>query len=288
MRDLVFGFFAFLTTAVAPLLGADAGIVTIVEGPGRLLRGPTWFTLAEGGRVHEGDVVDLGGRSRAQVELADGALVSLSGPATLYLASIPSHDGKPAGSTELFLEGGWLKLAAGTARGGLLLRTPLDTVSLADAVAVLRAEAGADAVFVERGAAQLAGLDRGAPPGASRDARGGEFWTRAAGKPFTSEPRPSPSFLSGMPPQFMDPLPVRAAKMRESRVDLAVAREVSYAEARPWLSGPYRKTFLKRLRPRLSDPAFRAAVETDIRAYPEWDRILHPERYLPKGEGEKR
>ncbi len=50
----------------------------------------------------------------------------------------------------------------------------------------------------------------------------------------------------------------------------------------PGLPGPYRKLFLKRFQPRLKDREFRAAVEAHIARYPEWDRVLHPEKYLPK------
>jgi hypothetical protein len=73
-----------------------------------------------------------------------------------------------------------------------------------------------------------------------------------------------------------------AGTYKSARVQLVPGLEITYAEAEPWLSGPYRKVFLKRFQPRLKDREFRAAVEARIARYPEWDRILHPEKYLPK------
>jgi len=36
---------------------------------------------------------------------------------------------------------------------------------------------------------------------------------------------------------------------------------------------------------RLADPAFRNAVESNLAAYPDFDRILHPEKYPPTQAG---
>jgi serine/threonine protein kinase len=33
---------------------------------------------------------------------------------------------------------------------------------------------------------------------------------------------------------------------------------------------------------RLRDPAFRKSAEPDLARHPAWDRIVHPEKYLPK------
>ena len=278
----------FLATAAAPCPGADVGIVTILGGPGRLLRGPTWFTLVEGGRVQDGDLIDLRPASQAQIEFVSGVLLNLSGPASLYLASMAPRAGEKAASAELFVSAGWLKVAAREPRNGLRLRTALGTIELADAILVLHAEASGEAVFVESGTALLIEPQRGGAPTASRQAKGGEYWSRVAGNPFAAVPRPPQAFLEGMPRQFMDPLPSRATKLKETRRALPVDRDVQYAEAKPSLFGPYRKAFLQSLRPRLADPAFRNAVEVDIRALPEWDRLLHPEKYLPKKDGERR
>jgi hypothetical protein len=289
-RASIFGLSLFLSLTFSTRVDADAGIVTILEGSGRVLRGPTWFTLALGGRVQESDVVELGTRGQVQIELANGILLNLAGPATLYLASVPSAPqggGKAAGPTDLLVANGWLKFAAPPPRS-VLLHTGLGTMALAEGIVVLSAGAGTDSLFLESGTAQLSEPKRGGTPAANRSAKGGEFWSRSTERPFDSAKGPPPSFLAGMPRQFIDPLPSRAATVSPSRTVLAADRGVNYAEAKPWLSGPYRRLFLKSFRPRLRDSAFRNAVEVDIGSYPEWDRVLHPEKYLPKTDSQKR
>lgn len=285
MRTAWLWFSLSLALAFAPSQGAELGTVTILEGPARLLRGPTWLKLAEGARIQEGDVIEVGARAQAQVELIDGSALNLFGPAALYAASVPVREGKLASGAEFFLPGGWLKLAA-RAKSGLRVRTTLDTIETTNAIAVLHAETAADAVFVESGTAQLIEHGKGGEKVARGNANGGEFFSRNGGEPFEQAARPPETFVGTMPRHFIDPLPRRVEKFRDARVELAVDRELTYAEAKPWLAGPYRKAFLKRFRPRLRDAAFRNAVEVDSHLYPEWDRILHPEKYLPR-DGEK-
>jgi len=118
--------------------------------------------------------------------------------------------------------------------------------------------------------------------GPQHDAKAGEYWARSGDKPFVTERHAPQAYVAAMPRHFIDPLPNFSARYKGARVQLVVDHEVSYAEAAPWLQGPYRKTFLKRFQPRLQDREFRTAVDANISRYPEWDRILHPEKYLPK------
>ena len=267
--------------AAAPVLGSDGGVVTILEGPGSLLRGPRWFKLARGGSVQEGDLIELKERGPAQVEF-DRILLNLTGPGELYVASLASGDGRPGGSTEIYLPAGWLKLAAKSPRGGLRLRTDLGTVNLQEATVVIESRRGLLSFFVESGTGQLLPPDRRGEAAPARELRAGEFWSLAEGRPPAPAPRPPPEFLSGMPSQFMDPLPALAGSSGDGRSVLAPGDGIHYSEARAWLAGPYRKAFLHRLRPRLQDPAFRGGVEAEIGQWPEWDRILHPEKYQPR------
>ena len=54
--------------------------------------------------------------------------------------------------------------------------------------------------------------------------------------------------------------------------------------SRTWLKAPpdIRRPMLARFRPRVSDPAFRAALVANLKFHPEWDPILFPEKYKPK------
>jgi len=84
------------------------------------------------------------------------------------------------------------------------------------------------------------------------------------------------AFVGALPRYFMSSLPSRSEYFRNTRVELAVDRPISYPEAEPWLTGPYRGSFIKRLQPRLADPAFRAAVTASGQSYPEWSGALAP------------
>ncbi len=73
----------------------------------------------------------------------------------------------------------------------------------------------------------------------------------------------------------------RFASKFKTRPALVADREITYAEAEPWLAGRDRAVFERRFASRLRDPVFRRAVEPDVARYPTWDRRLHPEKYAP-------
>jgi hypothetical protein len=134
-------------------------------------------------------------------------------------------------------------------------------------------------MFVESGAPKVsvpAARGKDAP---ARDAHAGELWTRTGDKPFTVESHMSPGFVATIPRPLLDALPRLAPRFAGPGPTLTAGAEVTYADAEPWLAGPYRRAFVKRLTPRLSDAEFRAGVEARIGSYPEWDRMLHPEKF---------
>lgn len=263
----------------APGWAADVGTVTILEGGARVLRGTTWFKLAEGLRIQDGDIVEGAEGAQIQVELIDGSALNLVGPATLYASSLPARGGKLTAPAEFVLTQGWLKLAAKASSANLRLRTALVLLTTGDAVATLRATSDEFESFVETGRAKLTELGKAGAAGATQDVKADEFWSRAAGKPLTGAKRPPQPFVAAMPRHFADPLPSRAARFASARVQLVPLGELTYAEAAPWLASPHRRALVRRFQARLRDPAFRQSVESNIALYPEWDRILHPEKY---------
>jgi hypothetical protein len=268
----LFGIFLSLVNALC--YAADAGIVTVLDGGARVLRGATWYKLVEGGRVQDGDVVDAADRTQVQVEFASGNSVNLVGPASLYLISAAAREGKqPA---ELYMPHGWLKLTTKPPAPPVKLRAPLGAIDAAAAVAVIRTSPSAFEVFVESGSARVSEPGRSGPDAAPREVRGGDFVGRSAERPLAVGGGAPQTFVSAMPRHFMDTLPSRADKYRTTRVELAVDHPVSFAEAEPWLNGPYRRVFVKRFQPRLSDPAFRTAVGPNMQAYPEWSSVVAP------------
>jgi len=261
---LLFGICFALVSALC--YGADAGIVTVLDGGARVLRGATWYKLAEGARVQNGDVVEGADRAQVQIEFASGNSVNLVGPASLYLISASAREGKqPA---DIYMPQGWVKVAAKPPAPPVKLRTPLGNIDAAAAVAVVRASANAFEVFLESGTARVSESGRGSEA-APREVRGGDFVGRSADRPLAVGGGAPQSFVSAMPRHFMDTLPSRVDKYQTLRVEPAVDRPITFAEAEPWLNGPYRTVFVKRLQPRLADPAFKAAVTANAQAYPE-------------------
>lgn len=254
---------------------AEIGVVTLVEGGASVLRGATWYKLAAGVRVEDGDIVAAQDRAQVQVEAAGGSAFNLVGPGTLYFAPVPR-----TGPLQVAFPRGWLKAAIGPP--GLRLDMAVFDATTADAIVVAHAQPAAAELFVEAGGARLADAGPRAGDASARDAKRGEHWSKAAGAAFVTVPRAPKPFVDAMPRHFVDPLPALASKVAGSRPALVVDHEVTYAEAEPWLAGRDRALFEKRSAGRLRDPAFRKAVEPHVARYPAWDRILHPEKYAPK------
>jgi len=246
---------------------AEAGVVTVLDGSVRLLRGAIWYKLVEGARVQNGDVIEAAERAQVQIEVSTGDVLNAAGPASLLLTSLPREGKQPA---ELYMPQGWLKLAVKPPGAPLRVRTPLGVLDGGNAVAVVRTAPNALDIFVESGNARISG---GGEAG-SVEARGGDFVSRTSDRPFAVAGVAPQTFVTTLPRYFMSSLPSRAEYFRTTRVDITVDRPISYAEAEPWLAGPYRSVFIKRLQPRLADPAFRAAVTASAQSYPEWSAAL--------------
>ncbi|MEO8345207.1 MAG: hypothetical protein ABI607_05875 [Betaproteobacteria bacterium] len=262
---------------------AEVGVFSLVEGPARVLRDTTWYKLVPGTRFRDGDIVVSKGPGQVQVELTAGGRFNLGTPATLFAAAVPVVGDKLTGPVDIMLPNGWLKLAASAPPLGFRVQFDAATLVAAEAIVVMHAQSSAADLFVESGSARLteAGTGGGKAPVAT-DLKAGEFAAQASGRPLRLERRAPAAFVAAIPRHLIDALPILEAKYKTAKVQLVAEQEVTYAEAEPWLMGPYRKLFMKRFQPRLRDREFRAAVEVNIARYPEWDRILHPEKYLPK------
>ena len=272
----------WLSVTAAPGYAADGGIFTIVEGSARVLRDTKWYALAPGARFQEADIIDAAEKAQVQIELMKGGTLNLVGPATLFAAAIPLRNDQLTGALEFALPRGWLKLATKATDAGVRVRSSVAVLNLQDSIVVMHIEPNSMEIFVESGAVRITESGAGGKDGAAYDAKAGEYWARSADRPISTERRAPPPFVAAMPHHLIDPLPNISAKYKEARVQLVLDRDITYAEAAPWLNGPYRKNFLKRFGPKLQDREFRGAVEANIAHYPEWDRVLHPEKYLPK------
>jgi hypothetical protein len=255
----------------ATCLGAEVGMVTLVDGKPKILRGTSWFTLSEGVRVRDGDTLDVPDKAQVELELTDGGAVSVYGPGALYAASFTSRDAKQTGLAELFLTRGWLKLDTKPPGARVRIRTPVGTVAASDAAAVVHVTGDALELFVETGALKMG--DAAKVDGSGNDIKAGGYAIRGTGKTVETSARAPSAFVATMPRDFMDPLPKRALKFASARADPAPDRDATFAEAQPWLSGPYRAAFMKRFEPKLADPAFRTAADANARTLPEWNAV---------------
>lgn len=273
----------WLALPVPYAYAADAGIVSIVEGPCRVLRDTTWYKLVPGARFLQGDILVATGPGQVQVELFAGGAFNLGAPGTLFAAAVPIAADKLTGLVELSLPEGWLKLAANAPPAGFQVQMDSISLNATEAVVVMHAAPKGMELFVESGAAKLTDAETGKGKSAAvTDLKTGDYAARSAERPLNIERRAPATFVTAIPRYLIDALPALAAKYKAAKVQLVPQQEVTYAEAEPWLSGPYRKLFLKRFQSRLKDREFRAGVEAHIARYPEWDRVLHPEKYRPK------
>ena len=262
----------FLFLIAVPCFGAETATVTLLFGQPKLLRGTTWFNLKEGVRLRDGDVIDLPASGQLQLEFTDTGAVSVIGPGALYIIAASARDAKQAGSAEFQLTRGWLKFDTKPPGPRLRVRTALGTIAASDAAAVVHAGDGFEA-FVETGTAKLSDVGKLELTGG--EIKAGGFASRSAGKPLSAERRPPAAFVGALPRDFMDPVPGRADRF-SARVEPVADHESTFAEAQPWLNGPYRASFLKRFQARLDDPAFRDAMATSGKAPPEWSAAAPP------------
>ena len=254
----------------------EAGRVTLVEGALRVIRGTTVLQAKEGMSVRQGDILESSDTGFAQVELAGGPIVALGPASRIFLFS--QHAG-----AELVLLSGWLKGESSPSSGACRYASPLLAATSQGGSIVLHAAAATE-IFVEYGSAAIAVVNPDGRLGQTTQAKGG-FFSRRPGKAVTTAPRPDAAFVSALPRAFRDTLPSRLTHFAgKPPIEPKRDHEVSYPEVQPWLTmaHAWRRGFLERFQPRLSDPEFRKGVEVHLNEHPEWDRILHPEKYQPK------
>jgi hypothetical protein len=263
----------------------ERGIYTVVDGDVRVLRKTTWYRLEAGARAEGGDVIDAGERAQAQLELAHGGTLSIMGPALAQAAELPSDDGKSVPAAEFTLLRGWFKASNAPKAPPLRLALPSSALRVAEGIVVVHCDAAQSEFFVESGRVTLTTpAARGKE--AAREAREGEFWHRTGDRAFEADDHPPSAFIAAMPRALRDRLPSLASRFEATPGPLTAGREVTFAEAEPWLAGATRKVFARRFAPRLADPAFRASAAAARPPVPEWDRTLHPERYRPREPGD--
>ena len=272
LRDLqnmlIKWFFAGCCALLAslPCFGADVGTLTLIDGKARMLRGTAWYNVVEGVRIREGDVVDAPEKAQFQVELTDGGVLSLIGPGALYVVAATPGDAKSRALDEFWVTKGWLKFDTKAPGSRLRIRSGPGTVTVGEGAAVVRIGSDSFEVFVETGAARVA-------DGPGGEIKAGGFTSRTAGKPFVSAERAPAAFIAVLPRDFMDPLPLRAARFATPR-EPVLEREATYAEVQSWLNGPYRAAFARRFDAKMNDPTFKPAADAVGKAAPDASPVV--------------
>src|SRR5262245_2603207 len=276
--------FAVAVCLLAATAAGQVATVTLMEGPAVLTRGTARYVLTEGVRLQPGDIIEVGDKGITEVEFADGAALAMNVGTRLLVISAPR--GK-ASTGDYYLVQGALKLSNVKQGSSFRFMTPIFTLQPAEGTIVFLVTGDEGSVFVETGDARLteaASKAKGVAPAGPIRLKTGEYYSRKAEQKGVVASRPAPAFIGALPKVFLDPLPSRMARYKEREVQPKRLDEASYAEVETWLKAPpeIRRPMVARFRPRVSDPAFRAALVTNLKFHPEWDPILFPEKYRPK------
>lgn len=260
------------------------GIVTIVEGEVFVTRDSTRFALAEGVRIAADDIVESAPQAKlARIEFGDGILLDI-GPATRALMT-PKFPGERGGNraAKLYVLQGWAKITVpkGAASTNFASET-FDVTGIARD-AVLNVEPTASAVFAESGELMLVERSKG-KAGAAVKLKSGEFTSRTGDTKAVLAQRPAADFIARVPRAFLDTLPTRAALFAAREVAPKRLAPITYADVQAWIDAEaaLRPLFVARWKALAQTPDFRKGLVAGLRAHPEWDRTLFPEKYLPK------
>lgn len=260
------------------------GIVTIVEGEIFATRDSTRFALAEGVRIAADDIVETAPQAKlARIEFGDGLILDI-GPGTRVLMT-PRFPGERGGkrAAKLYVLQGWAKITVPkTLAAASFASEAFDLTGIARDV-VLNVEPSASAVFAESGELTLVERSKG-KAGAAVKLKSGEFLARAGEAKSVLAQRPAADFIQRVPRAFLDTLPTRAALFATREVPPKRLAPITYADVQAWVDAEagLRPLFVARWKALAQAPEFRKGLVAGLRAHPEWDRSLFPEKYLPK------
>lgn len=275
----------FLLLSFLPVLVAaqEIGKLTVLEGSLRLIRGVHVYPASLGMPLNQGDILESSASSFVQLEFPGGPIVALGPSSRLYIFQFAPGTAKSKGAHFILLSG-WLKAEPNSAAGTYSYDNLLIGGSTGAGTLVLHATSDACDIYVEAGPAMIGEISLGGNPRQPQAGKTGQFFSRHAGKDLTVSPRWSPGFVDSMPRPFQDTLPAIIDKFKSKKIELKPGSLVSYDEVHSWLTIPetWRRGFISRFQSRLSDPEFRAQMEAHLVEHPEWDKILHPEKYQPQ------
>jgi hypothetical protein len=254
------------------------GIVTILEGKATVIRALSQFEAAQGMRLLANDLLRTQPNSLLRVEYPDECWLEL-GPDTLLQLSHPAEK-KRGNRPGLYLLQGWLKVGckANSGADGSLASGDVDVVGVSGVI-VVRASGESHAIFAEQGTARV--IRRRTREAAQIALNRGDFLFVVPDRVPAAQARPPADFIDALPRAYRDTLPSRYSMFVSRTVDPKEQRTFSYSDVEPWLNAEasIRRQFVGLWRRKVNDPAFRGPLDRDLAMHPEWDRLLHPEKY---------
>jgi hypothetical protein len=269
---------ALLGSAQLAQAAKPIGIVTILGGKASVIRGLSQFDALEGVRLQSDDLVRTDKDAFLRVEYDDETWIEL-GPETSVQMSHPG--GTRVNRPALYLMTGWLKIGCGKADAAAkrsLASIGMDLLDLSGAI-VVHALDGTLTVFAEQGSARW--VDRAPHGSPSVVMNPGDFLVAGRDNPPKLQRRPAAEFIAAMPHQYRDTLPIRYSLFSSRSVLPKDQHDFAYADVEAWIDAEptVRRQFLTTWRRKIHDVAFRASLDRTLSLHPEWDPILHPEKY---------
>lgn len=271
-----------LSLALSPAQAAPEALIGILQGQAVLVRDSTRFALAEGAALSAGDIVETAKGAFMQIEFGDGALLGV-GEASRLIIRPRLTPSRKAVSPRLYQLDGWTKLRLpATPEVEFGLWTPsLELDGKAGSVVVWMHGSGW-AVFAETGAVRV--LQRDGAKATLALGRGDFAALREGSDKPARSAQLAPDFVQQLPRDFRDPLPARGELYARRSIQLQSLGPVGYEDVSAWLhtEPKIRLALSRQWRGRASDRAFRSAAAANLSAHMEWERVLFPERFLPK------
>jgi hypothetical protein len=235
----------------------------------RLVAGDIVQTSLPGGiqlQDDAGNILALAGNTRALLD-QHGSVSLLSGWVKYYHACGSSSCDQPVLETE--------RAAIAPENGAAVV------------LATTAGHAGSVAVFSERGMNRLTVHVDGRAAPLRADLSGGQFASFDAATPPGITATVSNAFVAAMPVNFRDALRPLPSVVRNDPGKAPAPTPVAYDDISAWLTSalPARNRpatrFATRFRSRLSDAAFRYAIDSHLGILPEWRVLLAVPRHHP-------
>ena len=252
-----------------------ANVLTMLDGGGILIRGLSSYKLSEGVTFEKDDIVETGNQSSALLEFEDGTIAAIGPQTKILLLSISS---KSVAGFEVFLLSGQLKIAVDNESRHRISSSSISSIDFKKGVIVFNETHGVPYVFVEKGNNVSLVQTAKKTPYLLTD---NSFFVAKPGQKVELATRPSTEFVSGLPRIFLDNLPSRKERFKNSKLDLKNPQNFNYNEVEAWLKTvpEIRKIFVRKWKHKAKEPEFRKALIDNLHYHPEWDPILYPQKY---------